>query len=1078
MKPCKRIGRCIGSLVAALIVAQAGRAHAGCTIYVSDTDDAEEPFWSASGGSDDRMLFREAVEVGYGDARCYTSFEMARIEGGNFVHDPIFCASTDNSRNWRLSFSNPGCGPNDGDTIRFWDAIRGGTQITLSYGFVRLDPRDSIDGGAFEAGARPNIALHGAPTCPVLQSGAIVTGFPVSISADYATGTIGNLYVEGFCGFGIWAPRTNGLRVRNIVFSSISGNAVGGGTALILGQLEGTSDENDKCVRGVQIGGTGSGQQNYFFDIAGHAISAWDTCTGDLSDRNNKLFNNYIGQCEALDTGPGLEACPDGTPNQGIGGSGIRIVDTNDTMVGGAGPGEANYIARAAMGVDIYGNNAARNAVRGNRIGVSRQGDFARGNGTGVRISGGADNNIVGGTGAGEGNTISSNTSRGVTIDGAGTSGNRVSGNVIGLTTARTQLRPNGDGIGITGGADGAQLDHNVIAGNTFWGIYVNGGSAHLIDDNVIGLRGGANDPNDNNPAANGNGGVWINDVGGNTVGPGNRIAGNQGPGVLVAGENADGNVIKGNVIGLDNGNSAVANSGPGVYILGGPDDSVVGGAALADGNIIGGNGGAGIHVSGNTTDATTIRYNFVGTDRSGNVARANGVEGVRLDQGASHAVVRQNLVSGNVNDGIKLETGANGNLVVLNQIGFSVGGAALPNGASGISLLSAAHDNTIGDASSPFLINYIAGNTGAGVFVADAGTAHNIVGENLIGVSGLPNGTGIFVTAGAVDTQILGNVIEGNSGNGVAIAGSGTIGNPVVDNLIRGNGALGIDLGANGITLNDAGDGDGGPDNQQNFPSLDNVIVGTNSATLTASLSSQPNQTYLLTFYRSDHCDPSGYGEGQVRLGSATLHTGANGVGSISGLLYSVPNSQTWQSWGSAIATSPGADTSEFSRCVALSDKIFGDGFDSPATSSILEADAQEEPAPADDASGLDGIQADIEMHADGSSSISLRIANTTGAKLPEQVIGATVSGLAVVDGLRASVGRCALAGRLECRLPALAAGSEATIEFRLDPVQSTSTTLSVVREVQGATVSRKRYSATAADSPGSPDASNAAGQ
>ena len=81
MKPCKRIGRCIGLAAGALIAAQAGRAHAGCTIYVSDTDDAEGPFWSVSGGSDDKMLFREAVDVGYGVARCYTSFEMARIEG-------------------------------------------------------------------------------------------------------------------------------------------------------------------------------------------------------------------------------------------------------------------------------------------------------------------------------------------------------------------------------------------------------------------------------------------------------------------------------------------------------------------------------------------------------------------------------------------------------------------------------------------------------------------------------------------------------------------------------------------------------------------------------------------------------------------------------------------------------------------------------------------------------------------------------------------------------------------------------------------------------------------------------------
>lgn len=997
MKHLKLVRTGIVLLGSLLWVAQINRAHAGCTIYVSDNGDADAPFWSASGGSDDKMLFREAIEVGNGDARCYTSFEMARIEGGNFVHDPVFCASTDSSRNWRLSFSNPGCGPNDADTIRFWDDINGGTGIVLSHGFVRMDPRDSIDGGPFvpDSGARSNIALLGAPTCPVSQSGAIVTGDPPN-PAD-ASGTISNLYIDGFCGYGIWAPRTNGLRVRNVVFSSISA-AFGGGSALILGQIAGDFDSNQKCVYSAQIGGSGNGQQNYFFDIAGHAISVWDTCTGDLGNRNNKLFNNYIGQCEALDTGPGLEACADGTPNQGIGGDGISIVDTNGTQVGGPGPGEANYIARAAVGIDIRGSNASGNTLRGNRIGVTRQGDFSRPNGTGVRISTGADNNLVGGTGAGEGNTISSNASRGVTIDGAGTSNNRVSGNVIGLTTARTQMRPNGDGIGITGGADGTQLDHNVIAGNALWGIYVNSGGGNVIDDNIVGLRGSANNANDNSAAANGNGGIWINDVGAATVGPGNRIAGNNGAGILVSGESADGNVIKGNVIGLDNGNSARANTSVGIYILNGPDNTTIGGATTADRNVISGNGNAGIYVSGNATDATMIRYNYIGTDVSGNLARANAGEGIRIEQGASHVTVRQNLVSGNLNDGIKLETGATGNTLTLNQVGYSNANAPLPNGASGVSILSGAHDNTIGDIASPFLLNVIAGNTGAGVFVADAGTENNVVAQNVIGGTGVPNGTGIIITSGAIGTQMLGNIIEANTGSGVAIIGNGTTGNPIVDNLISDNGALGIDLGANGVTANDGGDADGGPNNQQNFPTLGNVAIGSDSATLTANLTSQANQSYLLTLYRSDHCDPSGYGEGQVKLGSATLNTAANGSGTVSGLMVNVPNSKTQSSWGTVIATSAGGDTSEFGPCIGISDYIFGDGFDAvPALAPAAQPPVAQVNAAQDDVADPH-MPAHIKKPSQGSFLGSLRRANAGHLSLHAQFVGAKVSSTVVV--------------------------------------------------------------------------------
>lgn len=911
------------ALLAAAVLTSIAAPVMACTITVTDNGDAALGS-GPTGDRDSKITFREAVDIAYGRLRCYSDFERGNISGANFVRDLALCG-VDSTLNWRLSASNPGCGPNNQDTIQFDPAMAGGRTISM-IGFLTMDPIDTINGAP--AGGGANVTLQGPATCPVSASGAIRLGD--DLNPLDATGAIANLYVTGFCGYGIWAPRVNGLRISNVVMSSIS-IAYGGGNGLMLGQLAGDYDTNQKCVFSAQVGGTGANQQNYFFDIAGNAITVWDTCNGDLSNRNNKIFNNYIGICEALDTGIGFEGCADGTPNQAIGGNGVYVRETNGTLIGGVNAGEGNFIARSATaGVQITGNNASGNSVRGNKIGVARQGDFTRPNSTGVLISAGADNNVVGGTNAGESNTISGNTSRGVTIDGPGTSGNRVSGNVIGLDTTRTQLRPNADGIGITNGADTAQIDNNVIAGNTLWGVYINGGSGHVVQSNTVGLRGTGNNANDNTATPNGNGGVWINDVGGNTVGPGNRIAGNNGAGVQITGESADANVVKGNTIGLNNGGGSSANAGGGVLVFAGADNNVIGGAAAADGNVVSGNSGAGIRINGNTTDATTIRHNFVGTDASGNSARPNSVEGIRVDQGATNTAISQNLVAGNLNDGIKLETGTNGSYVVLNQVGVSSSGTlALPNSASGISILSGASNNSIGDPVTPFLFNVIAGNTGAGVFVADAGTANNLIAGNIIGSAGFANNTGIYITASAVGTQILGNAISQNTQSGVAIFGAGTVGNAINDNQIFDNGGLGIDLGGDGVTANDSGDADSGPNNLQNFPAFASVVIGLNSVTLTATLNSQPNQSYTLTLYRSNRCDPSGHGEGQVELGTAGLFTGANGGGSASGLMYSVPNSATAPSYGTAIARSSTGDTSEFSVCVGISDYIFANGFE-----------------------------------------------------------------------------------------------------------------------------------------------------
>ena len=47
-----------------------------------------------------------------------------------------------------------------------------------------------------------------------------------------------------------------------------------------------------------------------------------------------------------------------------------------------------------------------------------------------------------------------------------------------------------------------------------------------------------------------------------------------------------------------------------------------------------------------------------------------------------------------------------------------------------------------------------------------------------------------------------------------------------VQDNAIVGNALLGIDLNGDGVTPNDAGDGDSGPNGLQNFPEINTVTT------------------------------------------------------------------------------------------------------------------------------------------------------------------------------------------------------------------------------------------------------------
>ncbi len=344
---------------------------------------------------------------------------------------------------------------------------------------------------------------------------------------------------------------------------------------------------------------------------------------------------------------------------------------------------------------------------------------------------------------------------------------------------------------------------------------------------------------------------------------------------------------IDGNFFGTNAAGSATSSStanGSAFFILNTATGNTIGGAASSARNLISGGTTAGITLGNSGTANNVIQNNYIGTNAAGTAGLPNFV-GISFN-GAGANTIRGNVISGNTSTsafsaGIQLENTTSNIVVVGNKIGTSADGlTAVPN-MYGITLTDGfsggANQNTIGTLAEP---NIIAFNTKAGV--------------------------ALQAFTSKVSRQ---NTIRYNS--------------------IFSNGTLGIDLGNDGITPNDAGDGDAGLFNDlQNFPVITSAQFGAGTVTIGGTLSSAPSSTYVVQFFQSTLCDASGAGEGQTYLGETTITTAASGVGTFNVTFPGVAGG-----FATATATDSQGNTSEFSSCAAIS---------TPATPSISISDAQ----------------------------------------------------------------------------------------------------------------------------------------
>ncbi len=416
-------------------------------------------------------------------------------------------------------------------------------------------------------------------------------------------------------------------------------------------------------------------------------------------------------------------------------------------------PGSDGSVIRGFDIIDFFAGieiESSGDAVQGNYVGVETDGNTDAPNVTGIFVT--DANNTIGGTAVGEGNVISGNR---VGVEVAQGHLNVVAGNKIGTNAVGTAAVGNGDaGISIGGGTHGYPTSGGTV-------------------------------------------------IGGSTAGAGNVIAGNGNYGIFISAGAMD--LVEGNFIGTDAaGTAALPNGVSGIYTLDGTGNTI-GGTTPGDRNVISGNTQFGIGIQGDIEDV--VAGNFIGTDVTGTVVRANTSAGVLLLDAALDNTIggttagAGNLISGNT-EGIDIqepnggEPGATGTLIVGNLIGTDLTGTVALGGATyGVSIDSSG--NTVGGAA-PGDRNVISGNF-IGVSLEDGSdnlVLGNLIGTDITGTVAIGNtNAGVSIDTGASDNTIggltttpgtgPGNIISANAFNGVQIVGAGTSGNVVEGNLI-----------------------------------------------------------------------------------------------------------------------------------------------------------------------------------------------------------------------------------------------------------------------------------------------------
>lgn len=425
----------------------------------------------------------------------------------------------------------------------------------------------------------------------------------------------------------------------------------------------------------MTVGGTSANQRNV---ISGNGLGGItvDAVAFD-STVTLEIYNNYIGTNAAgtgdlgnsrvgIDIDNGSATIGGSSANQrnvisGNDGGGITV-DTEATVeiynnyigTNAAGTGD---LGNADFGINIGDGSAIisrRNVISGNDgsgIGVATEGtveiysNYIGTNATGTSDLGNSDNGIIvfnanviiGGTGVeGAGLPVS----LGNVISGNNANGIRLVANVTGYVTTvqRNLIGTNASGLGDLGnsqngiliernapltvehliGSSTNSLNGNVISGNSG---DVLAGNGIKINENISGVKifGNKIGTNINGTAALPNAGDGIEIASGsNQVGLANNnaarniIAGNFGNGILLSGPGATLNSIQNNFIGTNSIGANLGNLIEGVLVTSSATSNTIGGTTVGAGNTIAFNSSDGVHVSSTTATGNAIQRNAI----------------------------------------------------------------------------------------------------------------------------------------------------------------------------------------------------------------------------------------------------------------------------------------------------------------------------------------------------------------------------------------------------------------------------------------------------------------------------------
>lgn len=338
-----------------------------------------------------------------------------------------------------LIVRGPGSTVRDLSLVGFEDAIRveEASSVTVSGSLIGLVPAGT---------AAPNV--NGV----VLAAGA---------SGNTVTGNT----ISGNSGAGVLIAQSSGNRVvGNRIGTNRSGTAAvaNGAGVRVVGPDAG----------GNAIGEVGAG--NLVSGNTGAGVTTEDA--SDLPATANSIAGNLIGTDAS------------GTAALGNGGIGVSAAQSVEVVAGNVISGNAG----GGLHADVF--DLSGFAVRGNRIGTNAAGTAVLPNGlNGISLSGGFDH-VVGGAAAGDGNLVSGNI-RGIDIDNA--DGVRIEGNLVGTdvtgagalgnTDAGIQVT---DGMGYVIGGIGAGSG-NTVAFNAGAGVVVDAGTDNQVRGNSIHDNGG-----------------------------------------------------------------------------------------------------------------------------------------------------------------------------------------------------------------------------------------------------------------------------------------------------------------------------------------------------------------------------------------------------------------------------------------------------------------------------------------------------------------------------------------------------------------------------------------------------------